>query len=102
MLQQNTASKQEHLQKRLSMGGTLDLRDTDLLHQVLINCNYLNVQDGTFLPKNAHQYREYNLGGSIDSMAAAPGLSYSQSRKKLTHNSLITYRDSKAERRSEM
>ena len=84
------------------MGGTLDMKDTDLLHQVMINMNYLNNQDGNFLPKNAHQYREYNLGGSINSLAQAPGMKHSQSKNKLTHNSLITYRESKAERKSEM
>ena len=66
------------------MGGTIDLKDKDLLHQVLINCNYLNDQENNrknFLPKNAHQFRDYNLGiggqESIHSMSVIPGMKIS-------------------------
>ena len=49
----SVTNKQEYLKSRVNQ-GTLDMNDKDLLHQVMINCNYLQDQETNFLPKNAH------------------------------------------------
>ena len=36
-------------EKKRKMGGSIDMKDTTLMHQILIKCNYLNPQESNFL-----------------------------------------------------
>lgn len=55
-----------YYEQKRKMGGTIDIKDKPLMHQVMVKCNYLNKQESNFLAKQSLNYKAHNMNDMND------------------------------------
>ena len=82
-----------YYEQKRKMGGTIDIKDKPLMHQVMVKCNYLNKQESNFLAKQSLNYKAHNMNDMNDAGSIFNRQKDNERIDKIHNSSIISYRD---------